>query len=480
MAQTTFPSLLRPLRVFGFDELEPLILAALVSEDPILLIGQAGTGKTFLLNSISEAMNLEHRHYNASLISFDDLIGYPYPAADGQSVSFLPTPATIWGAQSVLVDELSRCKPETQNKFFALIHEKKMQGQALDSLVYRWAAMNPFALLTNEQEDAYSGSQPLDPALADRFAFVLEVPDWPALTQTDQEAVIHPEGEALLSNDNGHLLRFVQRVKPVFAARIRQPLPEVVRYCRHAAGLMSEAGLRISPRRARLLARNLTALLSVAEALDLPLELSDRKALYKSCLRWSLPHRAYREIVPDHTIDSVHADACRLTFSSDPKEVWIAEFLHTQNLSKKISLLFDASIDRDTRSLALVQFLGRDTLERRAILAFSTYPALEQAELLTEDALESLARAALPVMQVSGKMEWREALSRQGTNHPSLARCTQFLATLPATFRNRIDRATNLFLYLITQGQDIPQPQELEAQLNSCFEWVAASSILRQ
>ena len=65
------------LGVYGFGQVEPLIIAALVSEDPVLLIGKAGTGKTFLLNSISEAMGLEHRHYNASLISFDDLVGFP-------------------------------------------------------------------------------------------------------------------------------------------------------------------------------------------------------------------------------------------------------------------------------------------------------------------------------------------------------------------------------------------------------------------
>ncbi len=55
------------------------LLAALVTEDPLLLIGRAGTGKTYLLNSISEALGLEHRHYNASLIAFDDLVGFPYP-----------------------------------------------------------------------------------------------------------------------------------------------------------------------------------------------------------------------------------------------------------------------------------------------------------------------------------------------------------------------------------------------------------------
>lgn len=45
------PSYLQDLGVFGFDRHEVIILAALVSEDPMLLIGRSGTGKTFLLNS---------------------------------------------------------------------------------------------------------------------------------------------------------------------------------------------------------------------------------------------------------------------------------------------------------------------------------------------------------------------------------------------------------------------------------------------
>ena len=55
---------------------------------------------------------LEHRHYNASLISFDDLVGFPYPDDDKASVRFLKTPATVSGAESVLIDEINRCKPE--------------------------------------------------------------------------------------------------------------------------------------------------------------------------------------------------------------------------------------------------------------------------------------------------------------------------------------------------------------------------------
>ena len=54
---------LRQLGVYGYDPVEPVVLAALVSGDPLLLVGKAGTGKTFLLNSLSEALRLEHRHY---------------------------------------------------------------------------------------------------------------------------------------------------------------------------------------------------------------------------------------------------------------------------------------------------------------------------------------------------------------------------------------------------------------------------------
>ena len=119
---------LADLGVYGFDRHETTILAALVTEDPLLLVGRSGTGKTFLLNTLSEALGLEHRHYNASLISFDDLVGFPYPDEAHSTVRFLETPATVWGAESVLIDEISRCKPEHQNRLFSLVHERRAAG----------------------------------------------------------------------------------------------------------------------------------------------------------------------------------------------------------------------------------------------------------------------------------------------------------------------------------------------------------------
>ena len=73
------------------EAIEPVVLAALIQQDPLLLIGPHGTGKSYLLNRLAAALGLEHRHYNASLLNFDDLVGYPLPNGTG-SLEYVQTP----------------------------------------------------------------------------------------------------------------------------------------------------------------------------------------------------------------------------------------------------------------------------------------------------------------------------------------------------------------------------------------------------
>ena len=93
----------------------------------------------------------------------------------------------------MLFDEVSRCRPELQNKLFPLIHERVAQGLPLTRLRHRWAAMNPPPgdRPARRTAVAYDGAEPLDVALADRFAFVLEVPvARAARATTDRRAVL--------------------------------------------------------------------------------------------------------------------------------------------------------------------------------------------------------------------------------------------------------------------------------------------------
>jgi len=121
------PSVLtRPLGLEGWAKLEPVVLAALISGDPLLLIGKHGTAKSFLLERLAEALGLTFRFYNASLVNYDDLVGIPVPDESQTSLRYISTPSSIWDAEVVFIDEISRARPELQNKLFPIIHERRV------------------------------------------------------------------------------------------------------------------------------------------------------------------------------------------------------------------------------------------------------------------------------------------------------------------------------------------------------------------
>ena len=148
--------LTRPLGLLGWERLEPVLLAALTTKDPLLLIGRHGTAKSFLLERLAQALGLVYRFYNASLINYDDLVGIPLPDETQTSLRYITTPTAIWDAEVVFVDELNRTRPDLQNKLFPIIHERRVQGVELEKLRYRWAAMNPAANGDHDERRAVS------------------------------------------------------------------------------------------------------------------------------------------------------------------------------------------------------------------------------------------------------------------------------------------------------------------------------------
>ena len=468
---------LHELGAYGFSKIEPVILAALISEDPLLLIGKAGTGKTFLLNSLSETLGLEHRHYNASLLSFDDLVGFPMPSADGKTVDFLPTPATVWNAESVLIDELSRCRPETQNKLFSVIHERRIQGMDLPKLRYRWAAMNPLNQPEQNEEDQYEGSTSLDQALADRFAWVVSVPDWSELTAEEQDLVIQPYGENLINKPALALAASIRDMQEEFRSRITENDPIVIAYCRMAAGVLTQSGLRISPRRARLFARNLLSLKIALEHLDESHAQGYSEAWFKLALMWSLPHRAWRLHLPQHVIEAAHAEAYRAAITKDPVQQWLAEFDQSRSLEKRFDMLLNPSLSTDTRSLGLIRFLNRAPKLDCAMFSFTAFPLLSRLDILNDEAVNLLSGKAGEVIHVEGVVRWtRKAQEAYNASHPDIAKCEQYFQTNLKGKTKRIDRARQLFLFMVLNGLGIPEPQMTEEQLDAFFRHVAAES----
>lgn len=451
------PSYLARLGVFGFDRYEPVVLAALVSEDPLLLIGRSGTGKTYLLNTLSEALELEHRHYNASLISFDDLVGFPYPDQESGGVKFLETPATVWGTESVLIDEVSRCKPEHQNRLFSLVHERRVQGIPLPRLRYRWAAMNPPSNDQSGVED-YAGSEPLDPALADRFALFLWAVDWDGLSPEERRQVAAPGGEGKTASDGGVLRARVAAWRAEFLEQMETCPPVVLEYATVAVTALNSAGVRVSPRRSRLLARSLLAATVVTG--------QPGEALFRLVLGSSLPHTTWGAGVTPEVLAATH----RLAWDSatEARNRWVHAFLAEPALPTKLALLLDECQDPDAGSQAVAQLLASEPRERAAAFAFAAYPAAAMGRLpIGADGVNDLGKVASPLLAVDGEIQWQERLSERDTTHPELAR---FAGVLSGLSGGRLERARQFFAWCLVEKVKPTDPAALEAEIDACVD----------
>ena len=294
------------LGLVGLSSIEAPVLAALATQSTLLLIGPHGTAKSLLLTRVATALDLSFRHYNASLLNFDDLVGFPLPGKDG-TLQYMQTPATIWGAGAVIFDEVSRCRPDIQNKLFPIIHERRVQGIELTGLKHRWAAMNPPC--TDDDDNGYVGSEPLDAALADRFVFVVPMPQWSEFSEAEQLAIIRAEDTPIASADAKYLRDLIARTQAILPTLAETLAPGVASYVRTMAALLAQANLLLSPRRASMLFRAILSVNAASLALNPSVTASDATLL---AVRNALPQRAQGIPVPDVKLLAAHREAWRL------------------------------------------------------------------------------------------------------------------------------------------------------------------------
>ncbi len=398
-ASSRATGLLSSLGLHGLSHLDAPVLAALASETPMLLIGPHGSAKSALLERLATALRLEHRHYNASLISFDDLVGFPVP--DGDGLRYLRTPATLWGAQSVFLDEISRCRPEVQSKLFSIVHEKRVQGIALDTLRYRWAAMNPPAAPdTPDELDVYVGSLPLDPALADRFGFVLHLPALDDLSPEARRCVIrsglgpaHPETAAI------DFPALVVRCGHGTALCASLHGDWITAYASALVVPLRQAGLAISGRRAAMLAANIAAVHGARRTLGEDNSGGECSAIADSALvalRHSLPHRAQGKPVDAGVIASIHRQAVDAASQAEGDAV-LAGILDEAHPVRRVGLALAAlktsagRVPRHTMSLLVADALASQDKQARWILTQELLPALVELDCVDAPTLELLA-----------------------------------------------------------------------------------------
>src|SRR5438128_5474663 len=157
--------------IVGSTEIVHGILTCLFVGGHALLEGVPGLGKTLLVRTLSQVLDL---HFNRIQFTPDlmpsDIIGTNIinETAEGQRVfTFQPGPLF---AQIVLADEINRATPKTQSALLEAMQERSITvGGTIHKL------KEPFFVMATQNPIEQEGTYPLPEAQLDRFFYKLVV-----------------------------------------------------------------------------------------------------------------------------------------------------------------------------------------------------------------------------------------------------------------------------------------------------------------
>jgi MoxR-like ATPase len=234
-------------RLVGQAEIVDGVITALLAGGHILLEGVPGLGKTLLVKTLGEALDLSFSRvqFTPDLMP-SDVVGTNMIVEAGGERRFEFQRGPIF-ANLVLADEINRATPKTQS---ALL--EAMQEQAVTVGKTTYPLEPPFFVLATQNPIEMEGTYPLPEAQLDRFFFKLRV-DFPArdelhaildrTTGVEEESVPCALGRARIL-EMRELVRQVPVARPIqdYAVRVieathpaRSTLAQVKRVVRYGS-----------------------------------------------------------------------------------------------------------------------------------------------------------------------------------------------------------------------------------------------------
>ena len=157
--------------IVGQDEIVEGVLVAFFAAGHVLLEGVPGLGKTMLVRTLADAVNLKFSRvqFTPDLMP-SDIIGTNIIREDEhgrKSFQFQPGPVF---ANILLADEINRATPKTQSALLEAMQEKHVTVAGETH-----AVEEPFMVLATQNPLEMEGTYPLPEAQLDRFLFKLKV-----------------------------------------------------------------------------------------------------------------------------------------------------------------------------------------------------------------------------------------------------------------------------------------------------------------
>ena len=157
--------------IVGNEEIIDGVLTCILANGHALLEGVPGLGKTLLVRTLAEAVDLKFSRIQftpdlmpADITGTNILVD---TAGGGKELRFQPGPAF---ANIILADEINRATPKTQSAML-----EAMQEHAITVAGKRHVMQEPFFVLSTQNPIEMEGTYPLPEAQLDRFLFKLVV-----------------------------------------------------------------------------------------------------------------------------------------------------------------------------------------------------------------------------------------------------------------------------------------------------------------
>jgi MoxR-like ATPase len=196
--------------IVGHEEMLDQILIAFFAGGHVLIEGVPGTGKTLIVRSLAEALNLSFSRIQFTVdLMPADVTGTRMVTEENGRREFTFVPGPLF-AHVVLADEINRATPKTQAALLEAMAELQV---TVAGTTYRLDP--PFFVLGTLNPIEMEGTYPLPEAQIDRFLFkvVLRYPD-------------HAEMQRIIGSTTGPTL---PTVEPVFEREEAAPRVEALR-----------------------------------------------------------------------------------------------------------------------------------------------------------------------------------------------------------------------------------------------------------
>ncbi len=214
--------------IVGQAQVIDQVLVAFFAQGHCLLIGAPGLGKTLLVRTLAQALDLQSKRiqFTPDLMPAD-ITGTDILEEDNETGrrQFRFSQGPVF-TNILLADEINRTPPKTQAALLEAMQERRVTAAGST-----YALPSPFLVLATQNPIELEGTYPLPEAQLDRFMFAIQV-DYPAADEETRILLATTDDRAM------HIQPVLNAQSVLDFQRLVRQIPVTAHVANYAAGLV--------------------------------------------------------------------------------------------------------------------------------------------------------------------------------------------------------------------------------------------------